>query len=624
MRLLVIGSSTGGGFDPFSNGIDAYGNPVDYEPLLGFAVGGLLSLHSWLSRGLGRAPSLDLSLWTSGCERVGLARAEMAQSFLRLSDGLQALLKANECCIQHARDAVAAGNLPTAEGTETTLIASARLLQRVLRFGEQGRAGAVTIREDLDELDRLARRILLMEAAIEEHMRPAEVVQVLLRIECARLDDAARAPLEALSAEIARTCQKMAQTMQMEFQLVEETNETVNRMIEHVRVFEKRQREAEQRRCDLASEMEFLSQRAQEHIERDHMLSKIAEELGRTVFAVIEAMQYQDIVGQRWEHVQEGFATIQCAERGEAESGWNAIVQQAQLAEANSEMAAALSRIEARLAALAEAEGQVGRELDVSLQDSRRQEVHIRMHAVLFEAADMVHINETQMRSTDEMIAPLVQVAGKMGTQIGDVSHEMRMIALNAQIQAARFGASTGLEVLAESLRRIADEMGESGAALDADSRQIEQIAADLRACFAELHGQAMAVCQECDRDFPTMTEQLLNQEANCTRSLRLAVESLKALSAAREQMERGLESALAPLEDLTQLAQQCGEFVEEHYRKDARVEAFMKDQLLEAESSRYTMASEKEVLMQVAGKATATAESDADDPPATGGVELF
>jgi hypothetical protein len=239
---------------------------------------------------------------------------------------------------------------------------------------------------------------------------------------------------------------------------------------------------------------------------------------------------------------------------------------------------------------------------------------------------DMVRFNENEMKATDELIAPLVQVAGKMGCQIGKVSYEMRLIALNAQVQAARFGDSTGLEVLAESLRQIADGMGEGGNALGQDSRRIEQIATSLRACFAELRNQATNIRMECDHDIPASIDRLSRQEEKCIDLLIEAKSGVRALGSVREEMQLALTAAVPPLEDLAELALACGDLVEKNYRNNPEVLSFMENQLLDKECSRYTMASEKEVLLGVTGKSQSGSESATvvATEDETGDIELF
>lgn len=627
----MLGNTASSGQEPLAIAVDVYGNVVDYEPVLSAATVGLLGLRAWLNaHKVLPSPAADLSLWRDGYTAIGAARAHMESDFRQMGDGLDAWLAANKKCIEKAHESAQSGLSAKAgdeQAGESLLVASAQLCQKVLRYGELGHSRAQQIRADLDALDQMSRRIQGIEYQIEDHMRPAEVVQVLLRIECARLDEVARAPLEALGVEIARTCEKMKRTMESEFRLVEQTHQAVVSMIEHVRNMESNQQKAALRRQELSLEMEELGKEAIEQAERDQFVTVVSKSLEQAGAKLIGAMQFQDIVGQRWEHVEHGFAAISAGDPKAAETGFQAMVQHAQLVEANAEMAQAFCRIDECLEASRQAEQDLGEQIRATIGDTNRQAMNVRMHALLFEVWDMVRANEAELREVDDLLSPLVAVAGKLGRQIGDVSHEMRMIALNGQVQAARFGSSTGLEVLAESLRQIADLVAASGNDLDEDSRQIERIATDLRHCFEELHEQAMTSCGECDVDFPPVIEQLTIQEDKCNRALRQALEGLVEMEQVREQMRRSLESAVEPLEGLSELAKNCGEIVEKNFRRDARILAFMKEQTFEAESSRYTMVSEKQVLMQVVGNAgvdEAVREPSAEAKPVTGELDLF
>jgi hypothetical protein len=588
-------SSSINGLSPSPIALDAHGNVVDLEPLLAIGLSGIWALRRRL---FGPAP-VSLRLWAEGSLQVGGARRELEAAFGRLSNGLEKLLAVNGESLRLARGSVHAGL--GGEAGSSSLVIAAQLCTAALRYNEQNQARSAHMRDSLGDLEKMSRQIHLMVTEIQEHMRPAEVVQVLLRIECARLEDSARAPLEALSAEISRACGKMARTMEAEFELVEQTRATVEHMVDYVRKLENRQAEGTRRRDELAAEMQQLHERALAQLDRDQVLNRISSELDRAVGGLIEAMQYQDIVGQRWQHVEDGFRGVAAGGWADRDTLWSAQVQQAQLAEANAEMAEALCRIEDSLAVVAEAEQTLVEEIDAVIADAGRQKLNVRLHAVLFEVWDMARTNQEEMLAIDHLITPLLDVAGKMGCQIGDVSHEMRIIALNSQVQAARFGAGTGLEVLAEGLRQIADRMGDSGATLDRDSREIEAIAQSLRAGFVELGERLTQVRFECDRDFPAVISRLTEEEQRVKTLLGEARKSLECMAAVRRDMGQSLGAAAEPLERLGVLAQQTLKFVEKNV---APSRTWHDRQVLAAESARYTMESENAVLRNIAGEA--------------------
>ncbi len=214
--------------------LDAYGNVVDFDPVLtaGVAVVGLLRRR--LAGLLDRARRRNHTIWLDGERQVSEARLGLEQSFGVLGEGLNELLAAKDDCVRCARNSVVSDRAQGESGLDL-LIHAAQTCSRVLRFGDDGLDAAASIRDDLGGLEKASRSIRAMEANIGDHMRPAEVVQVLLRIECARLDDEARAPLEALTTEIARTCAQMKRTMENEFDLVEQPPESVPGMTEPVR-----------------------------------------------------------------------------------------------------------------------------------------------------------------------------------------------------------------------------------------------------------------------------------------------------------------------------------------------------------------------------------------------------
>jgi hypothetical protein len=64
-----------------------------------------------------------------------------------------------------------------------------------------------------------------------------------------------------------------------------------------------------------------------------------------------------------------------------------------------------------------------------------------------------------------------------------------------------------------------------------------------------------------------------------------------------------------------------CGDSVDTHYREESHVLVLMRKKQLDAELARYTMPSEREVLLRLAGKAIPTVENE---KPHTGELDLF
>jgi len=113
----------------------------------------------------------------------------------------------------------------------------------------------------------------------------------------------------------------------------------------------------------------------------------------------------------------------------------------------------------------------------------------------------------------------------------------------------------------------------------------------------------------------------LTRQEDASNVLLRQSRQSVLQLQSAREAMQRSFEQAVSSLDLATEISIDCGDFVDKRYRKDPLVLALMKEKQLDTESARYTMASEKDVLLRLAGKATPTVETE---KPNTGELDLF
>ncbi len=85
--------------------------------------------------------------------------------------------------------------------------------------------------------------------------------------------------------------------------------------------------------------------------------------------------------------------------------------------------------------------------------------------------------------------------------------------------------------------------------------------------------------------------------------------------------MQRSFQKAVSQLDHLGAISIDCGDFVDKRYREGFHVLVLMRKKQLDAESARYTMASEKDVLLRLAGRASPTVETE---NPHTGELDLF
>lgn len=603
--------------------LDSYGYPADWSLVwLGWA--GLrhriaaLRLPARADQFAAHRP-----FWSGAQQQIHSSSQSFARSFETLSGGLDQLLSRTETCLAATREAISSGmtgQIHAGELGSTSLLEAASLASRTLDFGQQIQTLAPEIRQQLTQLDLLSQGILRREREIAEFMRPAEVVQVLLRIECTGLAEAARAPLEALGLEIASACARVAQTMEQEFLLVDQARLSIEQLVLQARRLDQRLQKALSRRHQLSFEMESLHSSAIDQSAHNEALSQASAEVRCALGRLVEAMQFQDIVAQRWQHVEQALAVHAQSDLTAPSTRWLLALQAAQLHEANAEMASALARIDDALNAVATVEQSLAAQLAAAASDTRRQHLYVQLHTILFEVWDIAQDNSAQLRDIDAHIVPLLKLAGKIGFSLGQVAYEMRLIALNAQVQAARYGVGTGLEVLAEALRRIADSMGEGGLLLDSDSRQIATLAAALQQNFQQLQQQSEDTLALCNAEIPGVTGRLTAEEQHMVKHLSLASQESLAVAQCRAHLQSALAATLAPLEELSQLAAAANQLAEQHYLSDPQVQACREAALLDHEASRYTMASETQVLQKMAGKSNGPPPAS----PVTGELDLF
>jgi len=250
----------------------------------------------------------------------------------------------------------------------------------------------------------------------------------------------------------------------------------------------------------------------------------IEERLGQTVpitMAMMMALQHQDIVRQKLEHIAVGFDDI--AERlpeacrGPGPAG--AFVHQASAIQ-HSQLRAARAEIEQAGREVADDMAQLLQHGEQVLADYRALETSITTAFTDCRLADLYRdqITElagiaTQGQSTNEKVAQSVARIGEVvrlfSREIAHQEYDVKIVSLNAQIAAARTTSAEALNKLSEECSRISDAIAGITAGL---SGQLDQVLGELQQIRAQAESFLGIVGREktvLEKGAVTVSEQL-------------------------------------------------------------------------------------------------------------------
>ena len=386
---------------------------------------------------------------------------------------------------------------------------------------------------------------------------------------------------------------------------------------------------------EACAEFGSVQERAREMSGRlDERTSAIAS----GVQEVVSSIQFHDITRQQVEHVtqvlSEVAAMLEEGSTGREEVlGWLVDVcslQERQLDAARDEFTRAMTSIRENLGSIAERIRSL--ETDISSLasesggegNSALQRIRERVDGLMEPMRKALAV-WNEVKSDMDTTASEVQGMESCVDQVEAISGEIKLIALNASIQAAHTGEQgRSMGVMAEAVRTLSSEVGDLTQRVEDRLKRIVQHSDSLRS-EAE---RASELSRRQERLIGGLEEQVQSLQAKDEEVVSgldwLHGESAD-LASAIEAADSGAHLEREVEAELTS-AQEALSAVREASRErtpDAGADATSRSQRLQEILQRYTMESERMVHMAYAGMGQEQEESS-EDGEQTGDVELF
>lgn len=405
--------------------------------------------------------------------RLSHCGRRMEACFVGISKALDGLASKSTSLVESARNILkfSAGQ----EGDESIFQSSIDLMERPLNFNDE----CLKITAELDIrvasiADRI-RRLRGFREKFDAGIAPLRILQTMFRIESASSPAAVLSLFTSLSAEIESLMDEMSTLVAREFETIESTVPMMQGVSARVRTLHERQTDARNGRAVMQDSMARIEVRFEEDKARDLRLLGVSESISQKIAGMVGALQYQDILNQRLQHVVEGLADI--AEESRNLAGGTRLhardddalgflrdasrVEAAQLKGIEDVLDGAVARLSAALEGLAREAGDLRAECS-SRDGARANEAAAdAMVQILLEAIRLnTELIESTSRQAGEIGAALEPIGGMLGNLTSSIlkaSARIRLIALNAQVQATQAGGGTGLEVLASQARAVAE-----------------------------------------------------------------------------------------------------------------------------------------------------------------------
>jgi len=307
----------------------------------------------------------------------------------------------------------------------------------------------------LSSCERQADAMLQARNAMHATHAPLAYLTVLFKIESARLPPDMRDTFLTVTAEIERMRHLVNETFEQNATRLAEVQKTLSAVRQQLEgYFSKHANDIIAKRGQIDRAIQTLNDQLTHNDERDLRMHNQSRLIANQVGQIVQNLQFQDIIQQKCSHVISALESPSFID-----NPTQARLQSCQL--------------DATVADLDQGALQIRSSLDGIVHETDRfDEICLKLEGLegmvasadgmvqlllesLSEVGEITRAISTLTESANHALAPMHDLAATLSSTVVELSIDMRLIALNAQIRSVQGGVGTGLETLAARTAEI-------------------------------------------------------------------------------------------------------------------------------------------------------------------------
>jgi hypothetical protein len=407
--------------------------------------------------------------------------ARLEEQFLEITADFEQLSATSDDLMAKGERLLAMATGRTDGGVE--LERSLDFLRSPLAWLEECQRESTVVVSRWCDYQRLLEQVSSVETTLGRAMAPLRYIQTSFRIESARLDSEAQSIFKSLTTELSEVHHRLTQVFLDQFKGLQVARNAIKGLILRLETqVEEHQRVVQEKKDIIEKGLTGLRSALEESRSQDIRLTSVTQAIATEVGEVVLTMQFQDITRQKLEHVGSALEeiTLRFANareiRGKARfRAWSEAlgyiaqsgrVQLGQLSAIGSDLAEAERKMRDAVTSILSRVGHLDEECltlksfrNISVADDGVVGVVLSALDELGKLSEATLILQTEAYET---MRPLGSMASNLTGVISGLSQSIKMIALNAQIQATQLGAGTGLEVLSQQTCAISQSVAET------------------------------------------------------------------------------------------------------------------------------------------------------------------
>ena len=442
---------------------------------------------------------------------VDVASAELDRAMQAVEAGFLEIGSILETTIQIEQNLVAQSRrmVGLAEGPEggTAIIEQAAAhIWRGIEFAENSDQQVVAFIERLSETSRQIQITLPAQQALTEALTPLKYIQILFRVESALLPPEVQTTFLALNAEISRICERVETGFQEKFALIASIGtrlEEANSSLSLRQIATRRQLDALRQKLETSIgsvKADYAKNQA-----RDIRLEAVVPKVKRDTGAVVMSLQAQDMLNQKLQHLHTVLREMTAAHRTmptDLAGGGRCLrfIEQsgrlvtAQLDVMKSELATAGTQVGGGLAKIIEAMSGLNQDFGVE-QSTQAETITIdggiqNLIEALENVGTLIRASHQLVSETHRTIEPIRGLSTHFTSFMRDLTLDIHLIGLNAEVQSAHVARGTGLEVVSARATEVSLTTCRLSEQLATDIDRITQGLGELIDSFGQIREQ--------------------------------------------------------------------------------------------------------------------------------------
>ena len=328
--------------------------------------------------------------------------------------------------------------------------------------------------------------ILACQHQMQEALKPLTYMVVLFKIESAQLPPEQQDTFLTVADEIQRLRELVDSTFSENIETLRHSLHTLTSVREKLSSdYENHGKFVAAHRGKIENAIQTLDEQLSTNSRHDVRLRAVSKDLDNEVGQLVTALQFQDILQQKCEHV---LSALRDGER--IKSGRWTRVQAAQIQAVTEELEQAVTILNGGLVSIELHTAKLdAASVELEQFDSMTAAADGMVQQLLDNLHDVRELIEITTRLADESrasVSPVLDLTKNLSSTIGEISININHIALNAQVRSVQIGSGSGLEVLAARTADISHELGALGEKTAADIRQLAEMLGGLIGNFNE------------------------------------------------------------------------------------------------------------------------------------------